>query len=152
MLLSLFSWFLSQRHSEELSGSIIRMTIGEAGTTLAVCRKRHYVTILRSSETSVLIRASLRNIPEDGILQIRGYIKSEINSRNCLVTSLENTAVPYPTNPQHKQTYIQTEGWAYTNHTHTFVSRTRKHGYISTGMQPTQQQITYSKSGNRSYF
>jgi hypothetical protein len=45
--------------SEERIASIIRMTkIGELGTTLAI----------RSSETSVLTRATWRNIQEDGIL------------------------------------------------------------------------------------
>jgi hypothetical protein len=45
--------------SEEFSASFIRVTrIGALGTTLAV----------RSFETSALTRATLRNIPEDGIL------------------------------------------------------------------------------------
>jgi hypothetical protein len=56
--------------SVELSAFIIRVTrIGELGTTLAVISNRG--TLLRnttSSETSVLTRATWRNIQEDGIL------------------------------------------------------------------------------------
>jgi hypothetical protein len=48
--------------SEELNASYIRVTrIGELGTTLAV-------TSNRPSATSVLTRATRRNIPEDTIL------------------------------------------------------------------------------------
>jgi hypothetical protein len=95
--------------SEELSASIIRVTrIDELGRTLAVtsCRRKDFVFLrsarrllvianvvlrspiivtlimeaLRYSETSVLTRATLRNIPEDDILRslhrenLRSYI------------------------------------------------------------------------------
>jgi hypothetical protein len=65
--------------SEELSASFIRVTrIGELRTTLAVTSNRR---MLRRN-TSVLTRATRRNIPEDTILHNhrREYLKSYITN------------------------------------------------------------------------
>jgi hypothetical protein len=58
---------------EEHSSSIIGVTrFGELGTTLAVTSNqrtlRRFFHTMCSSKMSVLTRATLRNVPEDGIL------------------------------------------------------------------------------------
>jgi hypothetical protein len=63
--------------SEERISSVIRVTrIGELGTALEVSRNRSgflfettMMEAIRSCETSVHIKATHRNIPEDGIFR-----------------------------------------------------------------------------------
>jgi hypothetical protein len=67
--------------SEDLSASVLRVTrICELGTTVAVTSNR------RTSETSVLTRATRRNIPEDTILH--GAFFSIFQSRGLCFYSI----------------------------------------------------------------
>jgi hypothetical protein len=76
--------------SEEFSASIIRVNIGELGTTLAVTSNRRVVALMMGTlncyETSVLTRATWRNIPEDAILHVNMLILSfSYTFRFCLI-------------------------------------------------------------------
>jgi hypothetical protein len=75
--------------SEELSASVISVTrIGEPGRTLLVTANvvpssPNLVTLtmeaLSSSETSVLTRATRRNMPEDGVLHRLYLLKLDVS-------------------------------------------------------------------------
>jgi hypothetical protein len=66
---------------EELSASFIRVTrISELGTTLDVTSNRR---TLRRNTSRFLTRATLRNIPEDAILQNVDCLQLELCTKNA---------------------------------------------------------------------
>jgi hypothetical protein len=83
--------------SEQRTASIIRVTrIGELGKKLALSSnrrtlRRNTIHSISSSETSVLARATWRNIQEDGILHShrRKYLKSYIEVKFRATNNLQ---------------------------------------------------------------